>query len=237
VTVTTRRCLDRLRSAQRRRETYVGPWLPEPIVTDPTRTPPEIDPADAVALADDVSYALLVVLDRLRPAERVAFVLHDVFGEPFDHVARILDRTPAAARKLASRARGHVHGAAPTAPVDPVVGRQVTEAFVEAVGTGDLAALLDLLAPDAVLVSDGGGIVSAARRPVHGAERLARFFLGLAAKGGPEARAEPVTVNSGPGVRLWLGSQLIGVAAFGVREGRVLAVHVVTNPQKLAGAR
>jgi RNA polymerase sigma-70 factor, ECF subfamily len=237
VTVTTRRCLDRLRSAQRRRETYVGPWLPEPLVTDPVRAPAEADPGEAATLADEVSYALLVVLDRLQPAERVAFVLHDVFGEPFEHVARILGRTPAAARKLASRARQRVHGALPTATTDPAEGRRVTEAFVEAVGTGDLAALLELLAPDTVLVSDGGGIVSAARRPVHGADRLARFFLGLAAKGGPEARAEPVTVNGGPGVRLWLGRDLVGVAALGVRQGRVLAVHVVTNPHKLAGAR
>jgi RNA polymerase sigma-70 factor, ECF subfamily len=237
VTVTTRRCLDRLRSAQRRRETYVGPWLPEPLVTDPVRAPAEADPGAAAALADEVSYALLVVLDRLQPAERVAFVLHDVFGEPFEHVARILDRTPAAARKLASRARQRVHGAVPTATADPTEGRRVTEAFVEAVGTGDLATLLELLAPDAVLVSDGGGIVSAARRPVHGADRLARFFLGLAAKGGPEATAEPVTVNGGPGVRLWLGPHLVGVAALEIGEGRVLAVHVVTNPHKLAGAR
>lgn len=234
VTVATRRSLDRLRSAQHRREAYVGPWLPEPVAHDPSET--SSDPADLVAVADEVSFAMLVVLDQLSPPERVAFVLHDVFGLPFDRLASVLERSPEAARKLASRARQRVHDAVPPGGHDPVEAREVTEAFLAAARDGDLEGLVRVLHPDAVLISDGGGLVTAARRPVVGSERIARFILGLATKSYPDGRAEAVVVNGEPGFRLSLGERPIAVGTLEVREGRVRAVRFVVNPDKLRHA-
>jgi RNA polymerase sigma-70 factor, ECF subfamily len=233
VTVTTRRCLDRLRSARRTRERYVGPWLPEPVVADPTVPPPR-DPAAEVALADDVSFALLVVLDQLTPPERVAFVLHDVFGEPYGRIGEVVGRSPEATRQLASRARRRVHDAgALAAREDRRAGEELAAAFFEATSTGDLERLVSLLDPEVVLTSDGGGLAAAARRPVVGADRVARFFLGIAAKGGPDGRAELITVNGGPGASLWLGDHLVAVMGLDVADGRIRAIHAVVNPDKL----
>lgn len=236
VTVTTRRCLDRLRSARHQRERYVGPWLPEPLLTsDDARSSsaPSADPADVAALADDVSFALLVVLDRLAPAERVAFVLHDVFGEPYARIAEVVDRSPEATRQLASRARRRVR--AEHEPALPVRddGRRVTEAFLAATREGDLSGLMELLAPDVELVSDGGGKVRAARRPVVGSDRVARFLAGVASKADESAAIEPVTVNGGPGVCVWTHGVVLGVAAFEIVDQRIHRISFVVNPDKL----
>lgn len=242
VTVTTRRCLDRLRSAQYRRETYVGSWLPEPRLTSPGTSQANDDPAAVVVRAEEVSFALLLVLERLQPAERIAFVLHDVFGEPYPHIASILGRTPQATRQLASRARRRIRGTSgppesqhlPQASPD-TFGETTVRAFREAIVTGDLDGLLSLLDPEAVLVSDGGGVVRAARRPVLGAERIARFFVGLAAPPRAADRVEVVMINGNAGLRFWLDRRLVGVAALDLRAHRVGAVYVVVNPAKLTG--
>lgn len=235
VTVTTRRCLDRLRSARHRREHYVGPWLPEPVVADPAATPD--DPAVEVARADDVSFALLVVLDELRPAERVAFILHDVFAEPYERIAAILDRTPESARQLASRARRRVRATAPAAPADPAANRRLTDAFLAAATTGDLAALVDMLAPDVVMVSDGGGVVVAARKPMVGADLVARVFANLAARTAEDHTVEVVEVNGGRGLLVRRGETPAGVVVFESDGRAITAIRVVVNPDKLVHLR
>jgi RNA polymerase sigma-70 factor, ECF subfamily len=227
-TVTTRICLDRLSSARRTRETYVGPWLPEPLLTD------ETDPADAAEAADTMTLAFLVVLESLSPAERAVFLLHDVFGYPHEEIAEVLGRTPDAVRKLASRARGHLADRRPRYEADATRRAKVAEAFVAACQTGQVNAFLSVLAPDVVLVSDGGGKVSAARRPVHGPERVARFFLGLLAQADDgwtidlaEANGEPALIGRHHG-------RVEVVFVLHVADGQVAQVQAIRNPDKLA---
>lgn len=223
-----RRALDVLRSARVRREAYVGPWLPEPVVTDPAA-----DPADRVTLDERVSYALLVVLEALSPAERTAWVLHDLFGLPFADVAAAVGRTPAAVRQLAVRARAHVEAGASRIEVDRAEQQRVAAAFLAAAGGGDLAALVAVLDPDVVLTSDGGGVVSAARRPVHGADDVARFVLGVAAKAWPDAVVRPALVTGAPGFVVERGGVPAVVGALTVATGRVVRVDLVLAPDKL----
>jgi RNA polymerase sigma-70 factor (ECF subfamily) len=227
VTTTSRLALDVLRSARRRREAYIGPWLPEPVETAP-------DPADTVGLADSLSWAMLVVLETLTPAERAAFVLHDVFGLTFDEVADALGRTPAACRKLASRAREHVHRRRPRFDVDPEEHRHIVEAFAAAVASGDIAALTGLLDPDAVLTSDGGGRVRAARKPVHGADRVARFLIGVTARH-TDYEHRVTSVNGAPALLTLYSGRPGGVTLLGIEDGRIAAVDMVRNPEKLHG--
>ncbi|MGC9670105.1 RNA polymerase sigma factor SigJ [Planosporangium sp. 12N6] len=236
-TVTTRICLDVLRSARVRREAYVGPWLPEPVVT---RLPSgEPDPADAAARTEELSLALLAVLERLSPEQRVAFVLHDVFAVPFEEIATVLGTNPAAARQLASRARRTVTDAR-VRRHHPDLGeqRRVLEAFLAAAGRGDIDGLLAVLAPDVVATGDGGGIGPAARTPVTGALRVARFVLGLfrQADRAPTA-VEPVLVNGDLGLLIettFPGDRtFLVVVAFTVADGRIIAVHNQLNPAKL----
>jgi len=229
VTTTSRLALDVLRSARTRREAYVGPWLPEPVETAP-------DPADAVSLADSMSWAMLVVLETLSPAERAAFVLHDVFGLTFDEVGEALGRSAAACRKLASRARDHVEQRRPRFDVDPEAHRAVVEAFAAASGSGDYDALVDLLDPDAVFTSDGGGVVSAARNPVHGADRIARFIIGVNAKHPGRVRKAAV-INGNPALITILGGRIAEVTNLGIRNGRIVTVDTVRNPDKFHGLR
>lgn len=217
---------DMMRSARRRREEYVGPWLPEPVVTGG-------DPAELVGLDESLSMALLVVLESLSPAERTVFVLHDVFGVPFAEVARAVGRTTAACRQLAARARRHVEARAPRFEVSEAERRRVTEAFADACTRGDIAGLLALLDPDVVLHSDGGGLVVAARRPVSGAERVARYLAGVAKRGPAPLRLTPATVNGEPGL-LWMrGDDLGGVVALTLTGDRIARVDIVRNPRKL----
>jgi RNA polymerase sigma-70 factor, ECF subfamily len=229
VTTTSRLALDVLRSARTRREAYVGPWLPEPVETAP-------DPADSVSLADSMSWAMLVVLETLSPAERAAFVLHDVFGLTFDEVGTALGRSPAACRKLASRAREHVEERKPRFDVDPEAHRAVVEAFSQATRSGDLDGLLELLDPEAVLTSDGGGLVRAARNPIHGADKVARFLVGVSQKYADRTH-RPIVINGSPALITVGGGIVDGVIALGIEHGRITTVDYLRNPQKFAGLR
>jgi RNA polymerase sigma factor (sigma-70 family) len=229
VTVVGRICLDVLRARKTRREDYAGSWLPEPIVqTDPVSEPER----DAV-LADSVGLALLVVLESLAPAERLAFVLHDVFGVPFEEIATIVDRSPDAARQLASRARRRI-GRTPHAPdADLAVQRQVVEAFLAASRSGDFDALIAVLDPDVVLRADGGGSGPLARPPVVGALAVASE---LRSRGPAFARvASPVIVNGGAGSIVRLPDGRTIVAAFTVIGGRIAAIDLIGDPAKLHG--
>ncbi|WP_211191596.1 RNA polymerase sigma factor SigJ [Actinoplanes sp. TBRC 11911] len=228
-----RAALDTLRSTRMRRETYVGPWLPEPIVE---RLPSESNPADRVTLDDSVSYALLVVLESLTPAERTAFVLHDLFAMPFQDVASVVGRTPAAVRQLASRARGHVQASTPRLKVDADEHKRTVSAFLAAAAGGDLNGLVSLLDHDVVATSDGGGQVSAARRPVQGAEKVARFILGLLARYVPDRRADLVMVNGVLGIARYDGDHLDFVVSFGTGGGRIETIDIVRAPEKLEHA-
>lgn len=223
----SRAAIDVLRSARVRRDAYVGPWLPEPVVHDAV-----LDPADRVTLDDTVRYALLVVLEQLTPAERTAWVLHDLFGLPFDDVARAVGRTPAAVRQLARRARTHVAAGTPRVEVDRTTHDRVVTAFVTAAAGGDLAGLVGLLDPAVVLTSDGGGVVNAARRPVLGPDRVARFMAGVASK--PTAATyEPVEVNGRLGLAATDGGRLRVVLSFTVDAGLVTRIDIVMAPDKL----
>lgn len=237
-TVTSRLCLDRLRSARVRRETYVGPWLPEPLVRALDAPP---GPDALVELDESVRLALLVVLEELSPEQRVAFVLHDVFDVPFTEVADALGTTVAAARQLASRARRAVRDHAPPPAVPLVRQREVVEAFTRATLDGDLDALLRTLAPGVVLRSDGGGVVSAALRDVVGPDRVARLLLGLAAMAtGAPTTVVPVLVNGELGALVRIGAGAARATA-GLNvvlprvgpDGLVHGVDIVRNPDKL----
>lgn len=225
--IVARLCLDELKTARRRRETYVGPWLPEPVV--------ETDPLAGRAAAEEVSVALMLALERLSPLERAAFLLHDVFGSGFEEVAATLGRTPAAVRQLAARARAHVRQARPRFPVTPDDGRRIAEAFRAAAMSGDAAALGRLLAEDAVLRTDGGGVVTAAINPVFGADRIARFFAGLGRKARLGAMHEPAWINGLPGYVTRFPDGAVQTTALEIEAGLIRAVYVVRNPEKLRG--
>jgi RNA polymerase sigma-70 factor (ECF subfamily) len=226
-TVTVARAaLDVLRSARVRRETYVGPWLPEPVVG-----PPSGDAADRVSLDDSVRYALLVALERLTPAERTAWVLHDLFEMPFAEIADAVGRTPEAVRQLARRARQHVAAGTPRVAVDAGTHDRVVGAFLGAAAGGDLAGLVRMLDPSVVLTSDGGGVVNAARRPVLGPDRVARFMAGVARKDG---RVEVVDVNGRTGVAFYVADRLHSVLSFTVDGELITRVDIVRAPDKLA---
>jgi RNA polymerase sigma-70 factor (ECF subfamily) len=240
VRIATRLALDRMGSAQARRESYVGPWLPEPLLTGTapvSAAPPAAEPEDAAELGEQVSLALLVVLETLSPAERAVFVLREVFGMSVAEVSAVLGRGEAAVRQMAHRAREHVHARQPRFDADQRTQREVTERFFAAVAGGDMEALLAALAPDAVLISDGGGKASAARRPITGADKVARFLVGIAEKGGdiPDLRIEVAEVNGWPAIVGWVGAEPFGSISLGVADGRIEQVLVVVNPDKLAG--
>jgi RNA polymerase sigma-70 factor, ECF subfamily len=228
-TVVGRLALDALTSARARRERYVGPWLPEPLVQ---AAADEADPAVRVDLDESVSMALLIVLEALSPAERSAFLLHDVFGYSFAEVARVVDRTPEAARQLAARGRRAVEARRPRYPAEAEEQRAVVEAFLAATRDGDIKSLLPLLDPDVTFTSDGGGVVSAARRTFSGAERVARIFgaMGGHYAGGLGGRV--VNVNGAPGLVTNMRGSL-SVMAFVLDAGRITSIDVVRNPEKL----
>ena len=237
-TVTGRLCLDRLRAVRAAREAYVGPWLPEPLVARQPSTDP--DPADVAVLAESVRMALLLVLERLTPEQRVAFVLHDVFSVPFDEVAGALGVSTEAARQLASRGRRAVAAEAPRRPPPREQQRAILERFLDAAAGGDLDALLALLAPDVELQSDGGGLVTAARRPIRGADKVGRFLLGLTTRGaGTEFAVEPTTVNGQWGAVVRIIREDGGREPFAVfvadvtAAGAIDRISFVLNPEKL----
>jgi RNA polymerase sigma-70 factor (ECF subfamily) len=228
-TVISRLAIDVLTSARARREHYVGPWLPEPLVQDADEA---ADPALRTDLDEDVSMAMLVVLEALSPAERSAFLLHDVFGYSFDEVAGMVGRTPGATRKLAARARAAVEARRPRYPVRADEQREIVEAFLDAAQSGDLAGLLEVLDPSVTFRSDGGGTVPAARTVFTGAERVARIFTAMAGHYRGRFAGSVVTINGAPGLLMEIGDgpSVITVAVDG---GRITAVDVMRNPEKL----
>jgi len=226
VRIVTRQALNRLRSLARRREDYVGEWLPEPLLTSP-------DVAADVELADSVSIAMLTVLETLGPAERAVFVLRDVFDTPYDEISEAVGKSPAAVRQIAHRARDHVAARRPRMPVSMTEQQEAVERFLAAARDGDLQGLLDILAPDAVLVADGGGLVAAARRPIEGAERVAALILSAGRYPGFEAKA--VWLNGWPAGRIDIGGVLDTAVSLAVENGRITHVYAVRNPHKLAG--
>lgn len=224
--------LDVLRSARRRREEYVGPWLPEPILGPQAGGGP--DPAEQAAFHETVSFAVMVLLETLTPAERTAWALHELFGLPFTEIAEVVGRSPAAVRQLAVRARAHIAAGAPRVHVDRGEHQRAVNAFAAAAAGGDLAGLLRILDPEVVLTSDGGGQVSAARRPVHGAERVARFLLGVMTRITPGQRLVPVTVNGTPGFAVSEGGRTVNVCALTVQDGLIRRVDFILAPGKLS---
>jgi RNA polymerase sigma factor (sigma-70 family) len=230
-TVVGRVCIDMLRARSSRREDYAGSWLPEPIVSVDVENNPEQE----ALLADSVGLALLVVLDTLSPPERLAFVLHDMFGVSFDEIAPIVDRSPAAARQLASRARRRVRGAAPEPDRDLERQREVVDAFLAASRGGDFEGLLAVLDPDVVFRIDGGGIGPRAREPVVGAEAVARQILERGTPFAPLAR--PAIVNGAAGAVVGRGDRPFAVVSFTVADGRIVEIDVIADPAKLERAR
>jgi len=230
VKIATRLALNKLRSAARRREDYVGPWLPEPLLTSQ-------DIADDVVLADSVSMAMLVVLDTLTPDQRAVFVLHEVFGFSFPEIAGAIGKNEAAVRQIAHRARTHVHERRPpTARSSAELTNRVLQRFLTAASTGDVQGLMDVLAPDVVLITDGGGIKSAALRPILGADKAARFLAAVSTTGsGGELRIEPALFNSSPGSVVYLDDEADTVGTVDVVDGKIVAIYLVRNPDKLAG--
>jgi RNA polymerase sigma-70 factor (ECF subfamily) len=223
VRVTTRLALTRLRTVRRRREAYVGPWLPEPLLTAP-------DVAEDVELADTVSTAMLLVLETLTPTERAVFVLREVFALEYDEIAEAVDKTPVAVRQVAHRAREHVAARRPRAEVSPSATRDVLEAFKRAIDTGDLQGLLDVLAPGVVLLTDGGGVVRASRVPLVGADTVARL-LGRIPR---SAACVPAEVNGQPALLIHVDGALDSVLGLRVTDGRIVELYAVRNPEKLS---
>lgn len=220
----TRLCLDHLKSARVKRETYIGPWVPEPMIE-----PSEPDEAD------DITLTLMMALERLSPLERAAFLLHDVFGQAFDQVAQAIDRDAAACRQLAGRAREHVRAAKPRFPVSPSRGADIAKAFFDASRSGEVGPLQALLAKDVVLYSDGGGKRTAALNPVHGDANVARFFAGIARK--PEGKLPmqywEAIVDGLPGLVVVQNGEVMHTVALEIDDGRITAIYVVRNPDKL----
>ncbi|MDP2713028.1 MAG: RNA polymerase sigma factor SigJ [Solirubrobacteraceae bacterium] len=233
VTVVGRLALDALGSARVRRERYVGPWLPDPLVG--AAAGDDADPADRVTLDETVSHALLFVLERLSPAERTAFILHDVFGYSFQEVGDVVGRTPAAARQLASRARRHVVEQRPRQSGTHEQQQRVVAAFAAAAGGGDLDALLAVLDPDVVMRSDGGGRVRAARKPLIGADRVSRALVALARKFAARSDVRFTDVNGLPGlIMVSRDDGELSVLAFTVDADRITTIHMQRNPDKLS---
>jgi RNA polymerase sigma-70 factor (ECF subfamily) len=229
VRIVSRQALNRLRTLARRKEDYVGEWLPEPLLTTP-------DVAEDLELAESVSLAMLTVLETLTPTERAVFVLREVFDLPFEEIAAATDKSASAVRQIAHRARSHVAARRPRIEVDRTEQRQVVDRFLTAVRTGDLQALMDTLAPDAVLIADGGGLVPTVRQPVAGAKKIVNLLGGFA-RFAPTAVIEAVLVNGAPGGRILLDvavdSTVDTVIGFAFSDGRISRIFAVRNPDKL----
>jgi len=223
VRIVTRQALNRLRLTKRRREEYVGEWLPEPLLTTP-------DVAEDVEFAESVSIAMLTVLETLGPAERAVFVLHEVFDTPYPEIAEALGKSPAAVRQIGHRAHEHVAARRPRMRVDRAEQRKVVEKFLAAVSTGDVKGLLEVLAPDVTVISDGGGVVAAVRKPIIGAEAVAAFLAMVA-----QARDFAVAItwlNGMPGVRIDAAGEPTAVS-MSVEDGRITRIYAIRNPDKL----
>jgi RNA polymerase sigma-70 factor (ECF subfamily) len=227
VRITTRQALNRLRTLGRRRESYVGPWLPEPLLTAP-------DVAEDVELADSVSMAMLLVLETLKPTERAVFVLREVFDLEYDEIAEAVDKTPAAVRQIAHRARAHVAERRPRGAVSAAETRGAVDAFQRAVETGDLQDLLDILAPDVVLLGDGGGVKQAIPRPVVGADKVSRLLAVGLPRLHSQASVEPAQINGSPALVVRIDGEIDNVVALRIDEGLITGLYIVRNPEKLS---
>ncbi len=228
----TRQALNALRAQARRREEYVGPWLPEPLLVD------SADASSDVVLAESVSMAMLVVLETLGPDERAVFVLREVFGFSHDEIASAIGKSSASVRQLAHRAREHVQARRKRfEPVDPKLSLELTAQFFAAAATGDMDGLMSMLAPDVVWTADSAGKVSAARRPVVGADKVARLILGLLRFAGEEGRVEPAFYNGAPALVLYLGDSLEGVISVELTGGKISHFYAMRNPEKLGGVK
>ena len=225
VRIVSRLALNRLRTLARRKEDYVGEWLPEPLLTTP-------DVAEDVELAESVSMAMLTVLETLTPTERAVFVLREVFDLPFDEIAAATGKSAAAVRQIAHRARSHVAARHPRMEVDRTEQQRAVDRFLSALRTGDLQGLMDALAPDAVLIADGGGVVTAVRQPVLGAKKIVNLLGGFA-RVAPDAVLEPILLNGAPGARVLLDGAVDTVIGFAFEAGRISRVFAVRNPDKL----
>lgn len=231
VRVTTRLALNRLRTLKTRRETYVGPWLPDPVVTTP-------DASALVERAEDVSIALLVVLETLSPIERAVFVLREVFGFTYAEVASMLDRGVDAVRQTAHRAREHVRAGRPRFEPAAVDQQEVTQRFLEASLTGDVGTLVEALAPDVVFVSDGGGRAKAALRPIEGADKVSRALVAFAGRSEVASlRFEPCEINGAIGGVWWDGDRMVMGASLVFDGARIARVYAFRNPDRLTGLR
>ena len=231
VRVTTRLAIDRLRQVKARGEAYVGPWLPEPYVTDFGDTVP--DTAERAVLADSVSLAVLVVLESLSPVERAVFVLREAFGYPHADIAAMLDRSEPSVRQLAGRARRRVDERRSRYEVDPAQRRELTERFLAAAAEGDLAGLMEMLAPDVRLIGDSGGKSKAPLRILETADNVGRFLVAVAGKGIPEMSFRFLELNGGPAVLILSGDTPDSVFQVDVSAGRIRSVYIVRNPDKL----
>jgi RNA polymerase sigma-70 factor (ECF subfamily) len=227
VRITTRQALSRLRTLRRRKESYVGPWLPEPLLTSP-------DVAEDVELADSVSMAMLLVLETLTPTERAVFVLREVFDLGYGEIAEAIGKSPAAVRQIAHRARAHVAARRPRGVVSAAESRGALEAFQRAIETGDLQGLLDMLAPDVVLLGDGGGVVQTVTRPIVGADRVARLLSAGLPRLPGEVSAEQVQINGCPALIVRLNGEIDDVVAVRIDDGLITGLYVVRNPEKLS---
>jgi RNA polymerase sigma-70 factor (ECF subfamily) len=227
VRITSRQALTRLRTLGRRKESYVGSWLPEPLLTSP-------DVAEDVELADSVSMAMLLVLETLAPTERAVFVLREVFDLPYEEIAQAVDKTPAAVRQIAHRAREHVAARRPRGPVSPAATRDALDAFRRAVETGDLQQLIDLLAPDVVLVGDGGGLKQAVPKPIVGADKVARVLAAGLGRIPATASLQPTEVNGHPALVMRFDGELDTVVALRIDDGLITGLYAVRNPEKLS---
>jgi RNA polymerase sigma-70 factor (ECF subfamily) len=229
----TRQALNALRAGARRREDYVGPWLPEPLLLD------EQDPSADVVLAESVSMAMLVLLETLTPDERAVFVLREVFGFDYAEIAEAVDKPAATVRQIAHRARQHVQARRRRfAPVDPEQNARITAEFMAAASSGDVQTVMSMLAPDVVWTADSGGKASAARRPVVGADKVARAVVGLMSRGMriPGVRVDTVICNAAPAVLLYRGDHLEGVFTVEIADGKITNFYAMRNPDKLAAA-
>ncbi|MFC8127032.1 RNA polymerase sigma-70 factor [Streptomyces sp. NPDC057302] len=227
VRITTRQALNRLRTMQRRKEAYVGAWLPEPLLTEP-------DVTQDVELAESVSMAMMLVLETLSPTERAVFVLREAFDVSYEEIAAAVDKSPAAVRQIALRARRHVDARRPRQTVAPNVVRAALESFQRALETGNPQGLLDVLAPQVVLVNDGGGIKQAALRPITGAEKVCRFMVGVLGKNDRPVTVAPTVVNGNPALLVRLDGEIDGVMAVRVEDDRITGLYYVRNPEKLS---
>ncbi|MFD7002044.1 RNA polymerase sigma-70 factor [Streptomyces mirabilis] len=231
VRIATRLAVDRLRQVRSRNEAYVGPWLPEPYVTDFGDTAP--DTAERAVLADSVSLAVLVVLESLSPLERAVFVLREAFGYPYADIAAVLDRGEPAVRQLAGRARKHVEERRPRYEVDPAERRDLTERFLAAAAGGDLEGLMSLLAPDVRLIGDSGGLSKAPLRVIETADKVGRFLYAIAQQGVPDLSYRSLELNGGAALLVLSGDKPDSTLQLDVVDGRIQCIYIVRNPEKL----